>query len=114
MAVSSTNNSLEALGNYVLYERRAKYPDLFVMAGVYERAIAEAAKQRFDGVAHAEEALAAFWVGYCDALRLCDAGEALEEATLKRALRSVPGSGEIWARYIRQIVSGIFTKLLSL
>ena len=84
------------------------------MAGVCERAVAESAKQRFDGVSHVEEALTAFWVGYCDALRLCDAGETVEKTTLKHALRSVPASGEIWARYIRQIVSGIFTKLLSL
>jgi hypothetical protein len=59
---------LQAFNEYILYERRAKHPDLFVTRGVYERAIAEAAKQRFDGQANAEDILHVFWAGYCDAL----------------------------------------------
>lgn len=38
------------------------------MNGVFERAITEAAKRRFNGQTGAEVALRAFWVGYCDAL----------------------------------------------
>lgn len=38
------------------------------MGGVYERAIAEAAKRRFDGEIGAEEFLRLFWNGYLNAL----------------------------------------------
>lgn len=57
-----------ALNQYIGYERRAKHPDLFVTRGIYERAIAEAAKRRFDGESGAEEILRTFWNGYGDAL----------------------------------------------
>ncbi len=60
--------SLESYSGYVAYENRARYPDLLVMGGLYERAIAEAAKRKFAGEAGAEEALRSFWVGYCDAV----------------------------------------------
>jgi hypothetical protein len=36
--------SLNAYTHYIAAEHRAKYPDMFVMKTVYERAIAEAAK----------------------------------------------------------------------
>jgi hypothetical protein len=52
--------SLQAFNEYILYERRAKHPDLFVTRGVYERAIAEAAKQRFNGLASVEDILRIF------------------------------------------------------
>ena len=45
-----------------------KNPDLFIIRGLYERAIAEAARRRFAGEAGAEEALRSFWGGYCDVL----------------------------------------------
>jgi hypothetical protein len=45
-----------------------KNPDLFIIQGLYERAIAEAARRRFVGEAGAEEALRLFWGGYCDVL----------------------------------------------
>lgn len=121
-----TNSSLETYARYLATERRARYADLFVMGAAYERAIAEAAKRRFDGELGAEEALRSFWVGYCDCLvctgflelfiiltrrfcfyhpqRINDAGETTELETLKRAVRSVPGSGEVWSRYIRYLV----------
>jgi hypothetical protein len=60
--------SLNAYTCYIAAERRAKYPDIFVMKTVYEHAIVEAAKRRFNEESGAEEALRLFWVGYCDAL----------------------------------------------
>jgi hypothetical protein len=75
-ALVQSGFALEAYARYLSYERRAKNPDLLVMGAVYERAIAEAAKRRFDGEPGAEETLRAFWTGYCDTLvcahlRLC-------------------------------------------
>lgn len=102
-AIVQSNNSLDSFARYALYERRSKYPDILVMSIVYERAISEAAKRRFNGESGAEEALRSFWTGYCDALRITGAGEELEVQVLKRAIRSVPGSGEVWARYIRHL-----------
>ena len=49
-------------------ERHLKYPDLFVLRGLYERAIAEAARRRFDGESGSEEALRTFWMNYLDTL----------------------------------------------
>ncbi|KAF9527604.1 hypothetical protein CPB83DRAFT_934295 [Crepidotus variabilis] len=95
--LTQTQNSLEAFNQYITYERRAKHPDLFVTRGIYERAISEAAKRRFHGEAGAEDALRLFWMGYCDVLPGLDA----ELETQRRAVKSVPGSGELWARYIR-------------
>lgn len=46
-------------------ERRKK-PNLFVMQGLYERAITEADKRRWAGEAGAEQALRSFWAGYLD------------------------------------------------
>ncbi|EIN12540.1 hypothetical protein PUNSTDRAFT_81810 [Punctularia strigosozonata HHB-11173 SS5] len=103
-AVTSSNNSLHAYAEYITYERRARYLDLLVASGVFERAIAEAAKRRFHGEAEGEPALRAFWAQYLDTLRssqVADASKMLEAA--KRAVRSVPASGEVWARYIRLI-----------
>lgn len=59
--------SLEGYAYYIANER-AKKPDLFIVRGLYERAIAEAARRRFIGEAGAEEALRSFWGGYCDVL----------------------------------------------
>ncbi|KAF7422665.1 Splicing factor [Pleurotus ostreatus] len=99
-----SNNSLDTFARYIAAERRARYPDLFVLKGVYERAIAQAAKQQFEGDAGAEAALRAFWIGYCDTLRLHEAAdEEMELQVFKRATKSVPGSGEVWARYIRYL-----------
>lgn len=60
--------SLEAFSYYVTWEKRAKSVDLNILSGLYERAIAEAARRRFDGEPGAEAMLAMFWGGYCDAL----------------------------------------------
>lgn len=90
---------------------------------MYERAIAEAAKRRFAGEAGAEEALRQFWIGYLDTLvseftihlriplslpmnqRRAEADVPAQASLFQRVLRSVPGSGEVWARYIRFLVS---------
>ncbi|KAJ4001680.1 hypothetical protein F5050DRAFT_1708044 [Lentinula boryana] len=92
-ALSRSQNSLEAFAHYIAYERRAKYPDLAMTSSIYERAISEAAKRKYLGELGAEEALRAFWMGYSDVLI----------DLFKRATRSVPECGEIWARYIRCI-----------
>ena len=79
---------------------------MFVLPGVFERAIAEAAKRRFSGEPNAEAALRSFWAGYADALvsrcrpkflwrplmllkRINNAGEEIEfhEQTWTEALR---------------------------
>jgi squamous cell carcinoma antigen recognized by T-cells 3 len=62
------NFSLETYTQYIAFERRARQPDLSMMSGVYERAIAEAARRRFNEESGAEEALRSFWTGYIDAL----------------------------------------------
>ncbi|KAG5726870.1 hypothetical protein E4T56_gene1120 [Termitomyces sp. T112] len=102
-ALVKSNYSLDEYARYITYERRARNPDLFVMITVFERAIAEAEKRRFDGETGAEEALRMFWVGLADVLRINDAGEEGEMDIFRRAIRSVPGCGEIWARYMRAL-----------
>ncbi|TFK73607.1 hypothetical protein BDN72DRAFT_761449 [Pluteus cervinus] len=102
-SLSQSSYSLEGYAQYIAVERRAKSPDLFVLTGVFERAIAEASKRRFNGEEGAEAALRSFWVGYADTLRINDAGGGVEFRVLRRAIRSVPGSGELWARYIRYL-----------
>ncbi|KAF8349290.1 hypothetical protein F5887DRAFT_945363 [Amanita rubescens] len=99
--LTQSGYSLEAYANYITVERRAKYPNLLIVSSICERAIAEAAKRRFSGEEGAEQVLRMFWTGYCDALRILDAEWDVRLAVLKRATRSVPGSGEVWARYIR-------------
>jgi len=41
--------------------------DFFTASGIYERAITEAASQRFKGEPGAEQTLRSFWTGYLDA-----------------------------------------------
>ena len=65
---SKSENPLVAISQYIGYERRAKHPDLFVTRGIYERAIAEAAKRRFNDEPGAEETLRVYWSGYGDVL----------------------------------------------
>lgn len=102
-ALTKSNFSLEEYARYIAAERRARNADMFVMNTLYERAIAEADKRRFNGEEGAEIALRMFWVGYCDSLRINQAGPLAEFSVLRRATRSVPGCGEIWARYIRYL-----------
>ncbi|KZP31530.1 hypothetical protein FIBSPDRAFT_776202 [Athelia psychrophila] len=93
--------SLDAYNYYITWEKRAKNVDVDVLSCLYERAIAEAARRRFIGEVSAESMLGVFWGGYCDALRIHGIHEKVESDTLKRAVRSAPGSGDIWARYLR-------------
>jgi len=59
---------LDAYVQYIAFERRQKNPDDFVLVGLYERAITEAAKHRFSGEPGAEATLRTFWIGYLDFL----------------------------------------------
>ena len=68
MKQMQANYSLEGYAYYISSEKRPKVPDLFVLKGLYERAITEADKRRFAGEANAEEALRSFWTGYVDFL----------------------------------------------
>ena len=56
--------SLEGYAYYIASERRAKKLDMFILKGLYERAIAEADKRRFAGEPGAEQALQSFWTDY--------------------------------------------------
>jgi hypothetical protein len=111
----------EAYALYIASERRAKNPSYPILSTLYERAIADTANRRFSGEQGAEETLRAFWAGYCDTAvgsicvsrvfvshgilqRILEAGINAELGILQRAVRSVPGSGEVWARYIRCLV----------
>ncbi|KAF8187329.1 hypothetical protein K438DRAFT_1972957 [Mycena galopus ATCC 62051] len=80
----------------------SRTPEAYALT-LCERAIADAARQRFSGEQGAEETLRAFWAGYCDTVRILEAGISVELDILQRALRSVPGSGEVWAQYIRSL-----------
>ena len=63
-----SNYSPEAYEYYMQYERRAKKIDVDVITSLYERAIADTAKRRFEGLENAEAALRSFWTGYADIL----------------------------------------------
>ncbi|KAJ6512063.1 hypothetical protein C8R47DRAFT_1033985 [Mycena vitilis] len=91
----------ETYALYIASERRAKFPSYPILSTLYERAIADAAKRRFAEEQGAEETLRAFWAGYCDTARILEAGVNAELEVMLRAVRSVPSSGEVWARYIR-------------
>ncbi|KAF9454778.1 hypothetical protein P691DRAFT_716623 [Macrolepiota fuliginosa MF-IS2] len=93
--------SLQNYGAYIACEWRAKHIDIFTAGGIYERAITDAASERFKGVPGAEEALRSFWIGYLDAARSGEADFEDEMQIVQRAIRSVPASGEVWARYMR-------------
>ncbi|KDQ62555.1 hypothetical protein JAAARDRAFT_121734 [Jaapia argillacea MUCL 33604] len=94
--------SLSVYAQYISHERRPKSPDALVLSTLYERAIAEAARRRFAGEVGADQMLTSFWLGYCDFQRVDDTeDDSIQLATLRRAVRCIPGSGEIWARYIR-------------
>ncbi|KAG1745853.1 uncharacterized protein EDB91DRAFT_1119017 [Suillus paluster] len=97
IALSAAGHSLDAYATYVAAERRRKDPDYFILCGLYERALAEASRRQFSGELGAERALQMFWVGYIDFVNL--QGQTVH--FWRRATRSAPGSGEVWARYIR-------------
>ncbi|KAG9315935.1 hypothetical protein JVU11DRAFT_3587 [Chiua virens] len=95
--------SLDAYMQYLASERKSKSPDIFVVSGLYERAIAESAGCRFSGEGSAEQTLRTLWLGYIDFLRGQEVDEGNLGLVIRRATRSVPGSGEVWARYIRYL-----------
>ncbi|TFK27991.1 RNA-binding protein Prp24 [Coprinopsis marcescibilis] len=101
LLLESSNNSLDVYAQYVAYERKGRTIDPVAAPGIYERAIAEAANRRHKGEPGAEAALAAFWPGYLDTMRILDVELDTERELYTRALRSVPTSGEVWARYVR-------------
>ncbi|KAI0795287.1 hypothetical protein BC629DRAFT_315116 [Irpex lacteus] len=98
--------SLEGYAYYLDFEKKSKKPDLFLLPALYERAIAEADKRRFAGDPNANAALVVFWTGYLDFIRVnasefADGDDGVRAKIYKRATRSVPTAGEVWARYIR-------------
>ncbi|KAI0726224.1 RNA-binding protein Prp24 [Fomitopsis betulina] len=99
-SLAQSGYSLEGYAYYIASERRKK-PDLFVVQGLYERAIAEADKRRWNGETTAEAALRSFWAGYLDVLRIQEVEADVQATAFQRALKSVPASGEVWARYLR-------------
>ncbi|CDO70855.1 hypothetical protein BN946_scf184801.g48 [Trametes cinnabarina] len=100
-SLARSNFSLEGYAYYIAAERRRKNPESFVLKGLYERAAAEADKRRFAGEVGAEVALRSFWTGYVDFLRQQDAEDDEQSLVYRRGLRSVPVSGELYARYMR-------------
>lgn len=60
--------SLDTYMQYLAMERRSKSPDVFVVSGLFERSIAEAAKLRITGEGNAEQTLRTLWLGYIDFL----------------------------------------------
>lgn len=61
------STSLDAYAQYIASEQRPRQVDEFILTGLFERAIAEAARRRWSGDTAAEEALRTFWIGYLDA-----------------------------------------------
>lgn len=97
MALAAAGYSLDAYATYIAAEQRRRDPDHFILCGLYERGLAEASRRQFSGELGAERAIQMFWVGYIDLVKT--QGKSAE--FWRRATRSVPGSGEVWARYIR-------------
>ncbi|KZT08482.1 uncharacterized protein LAESUDRAFT_757715 [Laetiporus sulphureus 93-53] len=96
---------LEAYAYYITVERRRQKPDQFMLKTLYERAIAEADKRRWEGDSVAEDALRSFWIGLVDFLKQQGVDDDLQLAALERAVRSVPAAGGVWARYMRFLFS---------
>lgn len=97
MALAAAGHSLDAYATYIAAERRRRDPDYFILCGLYERGLAEASRRQFAGELGAERALQMFWVGYIDFTN----SQSQSVGLWRRATRSAPGSGEVWARYIR-------------
>jgi hypothetical protein len=65
---AQAGNDLGVFAQYIGKERRARYPEPQIIAGLYERAISEAARRQFKSEAGADQALSSFWNGYLDEL----------------------------------------------
>ncbi|KAF8180447.1 hypothetical protein K438DRAFT_2021342 [Mycena galopus ATCC 62051] len=81
---SSESRTPQAYALYIASKRRAKNPSYPILSTLYERAIADAARQRFSGEQGAEETLRTFWAGYCDTARTLEAGISVELDILQR------------------------------
>ncbi|KAG1872352.1 hypothetical protein DFJ58DRAFT_435834 [Suillus subalutaceus] len=97
MALAAAGYSVDAYATYIAAEQRRRDPDYFILCGLYERGLAEASRRQFASELGAERAMQMFWVGYIDFVK--SHGQSAE--FWRRATRSAPGSGEVWARYIR-------------
>ncbi|KAJ3490444.1 hypothetical protein NLI96_g1424 [Meripilus lineatus] len=100
-SLAQANNSLEGYAYCIASEKAQKVSDMNIQCTLYERAIAEADKRRFAGEANAEEVLRSFWIGYVDFLRQKSVDSEQRLKVFRRATRSTPGSGDLWARYFR-------------
>ncbi|KAI0084788.1 hypothetical protein BDY19DRAFT_1077256 [Irpex rosettiformis] len=100
-SLTQADYSLEGYAYYLEFEKRGKKLDLFLLPALYERAIAEADRRRFADEPNAGTALVIFWIGYLDFIRTHNFEDNIRYEIYKRATRSVPSSGEVWARYIR-------------
>ncbi|KAH8825051.1 hypothetical protein DL96DRAFT_1737005 [Flagelloscypha sp. PMI_526] len=93
-ATLNNAQSLTAFATLLQTMRRSSKPDKDIVSNAYERAISEAARRRFNASGLGTAILHA-------AMRVCPA---LKEISIhKRAVRSIPGSGEVWARYMRLV-----------
>ncbi|KAK7690329.1 hypothetical protein QCA50_006986 [Cerrena zonata] len=101
LGLKQAGYSLEGYNYYITSELKLKKPELFILATLFERAIAEADKRRWKGESGAEESLRAFWIKYLDVLRQNDEDDEQLAKIFRRATRSVPGCGDFWARYLR-------------
>ncbi|KIJ45650.1 hypothetical protein M422DRAFT_29753 [Sphaerobolus stellatus SS14] len=100
--------SRDSYMNYIASELRQRKQNFVLINALYERAIADFASRRWRSVVEnadaqviktAEDDLRYFWCSYLDTLRQRgDVEAALSIA--RRATKSVPGSGEVWAKYI--------------
>jgi hypothetical protein len=119
-----SNYSLDAYSRYIAAESRPREPDLSILTALYERAIAEAARRRFQGEGGGEDVLRSFWTRYIDTQASDDVpiscaynfeltpvrqsvnavSDDMRLHAVRRAARSVPTSGEVWARYLRILV----------
>ncbi|KAL7416070.1 hypothetical protein BDY24DRAFT_439291 [Mrakia frigida] len=79
---------------YIAWELKPKKPDAHLVQNLYARAIAEQAAK---GPYEAEP----FWVSLITFLNSSVKNERIILENVFKAVRSVPGSGEIWAAYMR-------------
>ncbi|EJD34711.1 hypothetical protein AURDEDRAFT_109252 [Auricularia subglabra TFB-10046 SS5] len=128
IALRNASNSLEAYGTYLSEEKhrlqQASKPEparkgrkppppknaqdaqiaLSLLRTLHERAITAAAQRVWAGEDGAAAKLRAFWLSYAGFLRTAKTPEPRKElATLYRATRSVPASGDAWAAYLRAL-----------
>ncbi|KAF8527992.1 hypothetical protein BU17DRAFT_38620 [Hysterangium stoloniferum] len=103
--------------SYIFSERRVKAPSVMLISALHERAIEDFAKRRWEALLRDSEAevkkalendLRFFWSSYINSMAVQRALEHHERelSIAQRAVRSVPGSGEIWAKFVRALERG--------